>query len=230
MILIIRGHIRNSFETSELYNLIEEICNMYPDLKIFIHTWNIFANNTSWRRIVTNNKIVNEEIIYDYFGKLRNFIKHIIIDDDTNIQLIGNLNGKINNGIMPIIGWKRYWYGKYKIINYLYNKNIDENEIIINCRFDILNNSNNFNKNFLLNFIKKNISIKITKNIFMFNEEKNGIDNIYIGNIYTMYTLTSKFFYELDDFLSKHNDTIHQERLVYRMNLILFDQPIPLIE
>ena len=50
--------------------------------------------------------------------------ENIIIDDDATIQLIGNLNGNINNGPMPIIGWKNYWYGKYKIIEYkqIYNK------------------------------------------------------------------------------------------------------------
>ena len=54
MILVIRGHIRNSFETKELYNFIEELYNIYPDLKIFIHTWNIFANSVSWRNITVN--------------------------------------------------------------------------------------------------------------------------------------------------------------------------------
>ena len=57
MILIIRGHIRNSFETKNLYNLIKEIHIIFPGLKIFIHTWNIFANNISWRNININEQI-----------------------------------------------------------------------------------------------------------------------------------------------------------------------------
>jgi len=223
MILIIRGHIRKSFETKQLHNLVKELHIIFPDLKIFIHTWNIFANNISWRNININKECVNDKVIYDYFDDLGHLIKKIIIDDDTKIKLIGNLYGKINNGLMPIIGWKNYWYGKHKIIDYLYNMNIDENEMIVNCRFDVMSNSNNFDEAFIINFIINNSKTIFTKNIFLFNHETNGIDNIYIGNIKTMYKLISKFFYELDDILIKNNDTIHQERLVYRINNILFD-------
>ena len=76
----------------------------------------------------------------------------------------------------------------------------------------------------MLDFIKKNSKIKFTKNIFLFNDEDHlGIDNIYIGNIYTMYKLINTFFYKLDGILIKHNDTIHQEKIVYRINDKLFN-------
>jgi hypothetical protein len=223
MIIVIRGHIRNSFKTRELYNIVEKLYNIFPDLKIFIHTWNIFANNISWRTIDLNNDVVNEEIIYNYFDKLSSCIKHIIIDDDTNINLIGNLNGTINNGPMPIIGWKNYWYGKYKIIDYINNQFNYEEEMIVNLRFDLMCNSNYFNDELIFNFIKNNSQIKFTKNVFLFDHECFGIDNIYIGNIYTMYKLTHIFYSELDDILSKNTDTINQEKLVYRINSKLFD-------
>ena len=223
MILVIRGHIRNSFETKELYNFIEELYNIYPDLKIFIHTWNIFANNVSWRNITVNSAEVNDEIINKYFGKLSNCIQHIIIDNDKDIKLIGNLDGTINHGPMPIIGWKNYWCGKYKIIDYIYNQpQYCHDETVINMRFDLFSNSNNFDKNLIIDFIKKNNEIKFTKNEFLFDYEANGIDNIYIGNIATMYKLTNKFFYELDDILCKNNNTRNQERLVYRINTQIF--------
>ena len=223
MIIVIRGHVRNSFETNQLYNFIEEVHNIYPDLKIFIHTWNIFANNISWRNIDVNSAQVNEERINNYFGKLSNCIKHIIIDNDKDIKLIGNLVGTINNGPMPIIGWKNYWYGKYKIIDYIYNEEKYDEETVVNLRFDLFSNSNNFDKNLIIDFIKKNNEIKFTKNQFLFDYEANGIDNIYIGNINTMYKLTNKFFYELDDILCKNNNTRNQERLVYRINEQIFN-------
>ena len=223
MIIVIRGHVRNSFETNQLYNFIEEVHNIYPDLKIFIHTWNIFANNISWRNIDVNSAEVNNELIYKYFGKLSNCIKHIIIDNDKDIKLIGNLVGTINNGPMPIIGWKNYWYGKYKIIDYIYNQQQCDEETIVNLRFDLFSNSNNFDKNLIIDFIKKNNEIKFTKNQFLFDYEANGIDNIYIGNINTMYKLTNNFFYELDDILCKNNNTRNQERLVYRINEQIFN-------
>jgi hypothetical protein len=100
--------------------------------------------------------------------------------------------------------------------------------MIVNFRFDIFSNSNNFDKESIVDFIKNNSKIIFTKNNFLFNDEHhNGIDNIYIGNINTMYKLINKFFYELDDILIKHNDTIYQERLVYRINNILFDSTDP---
>ena len=96
--------------------------------------------------------------------------------------------------------------------------------MIVNCRFDVINNSNNFNEAQIINFIKNNSKIIFTKNIFLFNDEHhNGIDNIYIGNINTLYKLTNFFFYKLDDILIKNNDTINQERIVYRINNNLFD-------
>ena len=95
MIFVIRGHIRNSFETKKLYNLIKKLHSVIPDLKIFIHTWNMFANNVSWRKIYVDERIVTNETIYEYFDDLKDSIQHIIIGDDTKIQLCGNLTGKI---------------------------------------------------------------------------------------------------------------------------------------
>ena len=223
MILLIRGHIRNSFESNNLYNFVKKIYDITPDLQIFIHTWNIFANNVSWRTIEANNKIVTEDIIYNYFGNLKHLVQHIIIDDDSKIQLIGKLDGNINHSPMPLIGWKNYWYSKCKIINYIYDKNIDENEMIVNFRFDLNDNSNNFDENEMIEFVTKNNGMKFTKNKFMFDSEENGIDNIYIGNVNTMHKLCNYFFNELDDILTKNADVYHQERLVYRMNNNIFD-------
>lgn len=222
MILLIRGHIRNSFDSKNLYDFVKKIHESTPDLKIFIHTWNIFANNTSWRRIEPNNTHVTEDIIYNYFGNLKHLIQHIIIDDDSKIQLIGKLEGSMNHSPMPIIGWKNYWYGKYKIINYLYDEKTDENEMIVNFRFDLNENSNNFDENFLIDFIMKNLGTQFKKNKFMFDNEENGIDNIYIGNIETMYKLSHYFFNELDSILMKNTDVYHQEILVCRINNNIF--------
>ena len=215
VVLIIRGHIRESFETPDLFNFIKDL-SLKINLRIYIHTWSTFANNISWRDIKQNNNKVTQEIIYNYFGELKHLIDHIIIDDSDKIELIGNLKGTINNGPMPLIGWKNYWYGKYKIIKYI--KERLNGNVVVNLRFDVLNNSNNFDKDFLIDFIIKNVNNKFTKNTFIFDYENNGIDNIYIGNVKTMYDLTHTFFYNLDDILAKNNDTVNQEKLVYRIN------------
>lgn len=224
MILVLRGHIRTAFDTQDLYHFIAYLYDLFPNLKIYIHTWNIFSNGVSWRPIYVNNTDVTEEIIYNYFNQYKSCIKHIIIDDDKNIELCGNLVGNINNGPMPIMGWKNYWYGKHKIIEYIYNQNEYVNEMIINTRFDLLNNSNTFDRNQIIEFIKNHSESEFTKNVFLFDCEKEGNDNIYIGNINTMYKLSNEFHYNLDAILSVNNDTVFQERLVYRINKTMFDE------
>ena len=42
---------------------------------------------------------------------------------------------------------------------YLYNINTDENEMIINSRFDVMSNSNSFDQAFIVNFIKNIIDV-----------------------------------------------------------------------
>tara|TARA_B100001093_G_scaffold359095_1_gene343699 strand:+ start:816 stop:1490 length:675 start_codon:yes stop_codon:yes gene_type:complete len=224
MIFIIRGHIRDAFKVQHLYNLIKETYTIYPDLKIFIHTWNIFENNISWKIRRVNNTIVNEEVIKEYFGDLKHLIHHIIIDDDSKIELIGNLNGNIANAVAPILGWKNYWYGKHKIIDYIYNQeNINKNEIVVNCRFDISISSHSISNEIIINFLKKHLETIFTKNLFLDNNNNNlGIDNIYIGNVNTMYILIYKFYSDLDEIL-KLCKSRHQEQLVPIMNGILFD-------
>ena len=67
MIVVIRGHIRKAFLTEDLYNLIKEIYKIDPNIKIFIHTWNYFANGISWRESPSDFTLVNEDIIFNYF-------------------------------------------------------------------------------------------------------------------------------------------------------------------
>jgi hypothetical protein len=216
MILVLRGHIRDAFQTKYLKHLIKNIYEIDPQLQIYIHTWNVFSNNISWRRIESNNTRVSTNTIYNYFGELSPLIKYIMIDDDSKIQLIGNVSGKINDYKMPILGWKNYWYGKFQIINYLYLQNIQGT--IINMRFDIMvNKCNRLTNDQIIPFIRKNKNNEFTKNKFIYDEEHSGIDNIYMGNIHTMYKLTHRFYYHLDDILQTHHQNV-QENLVFIVN------------
>ena len=87
IILILRGHIRNSFNNQKLYVLVKKISEKY-NLSIYIHTWNIQQSNISWREVKQINNIITKKIINDYFKDLSLLIKHIIIDDDTNIKFV----------------------------------------------------------------------------------------------------------------------------------------------
>lgn len=219
-ILIIRGHIRNSFKTQQLYHFINKIYNLNPNLKIFIHTWNIFSNDLSWREINPNYNSVTEELIKAYFKNLSFLIEDIIIDDDSNIKLIGDLKGKVCAASKK--GWKNYWYGKFRMIEHIKNKNINEDTIIINTRFDILNNSFNLSETKLLELVTKSSGIKFTKNIFLQSSFYYGMDNFYVGNINTMYNLIYQFNYNLDEILNLHKNKIRgHEQLVYILNNLL---------
>lgn len=236
MILILRGHIRSAFDNNQLFNLIKAIYTIEKDLKIYIHTWNIFSSNLSWRYINQNNTIVTTQSIFDYFNELRHLIKMIIIDDDQEIKLKGKTDGVICDTLMPIKGWKNYWYGKYKIIYNMYTvynmcniyniynmfqpkRNIiGKNEMIINMRFDILNNSNSFNHSIILNFIRYNCKKIFTINKFLYESEFLGCDNIYVGNIDTMFKLARIFFYNLDIIMKNNMELKNQEFLVMRIN------------
>ena len=218
MIIIIRGHIRNSFENDNLYYLIKNIYQLDVNVSIYIHTWNIFSNNISWRKIDTNNNIVTNDIIYSYFKDLSKLIKKIIIDDDKDIQLIGNLSGTVCKSKMPLIGWKNYWYGKHKILNELNNKT----EMVINMRFDVLNNSHSMKPRKIIHCIQTNMGKQITKNVFLYDFIFCGIDNCYIGNVYTMRILTDYFYYFLDSILIKNKNVYHQEHLIHIINEELF--------
>jgi hypothetical protein len=216
MLLILRGHIRDSFNNSDLYNLIKsitQICN----LTIYIHTWNIFSNNLSWRKINFDNNVVNKDVIYDYFKDLKVYIKEIIIDDDSYIILQGSRYGYICNTLCKKLGWKRYLFSKYRIIKHIID-NVHDNKNIINMRFDIMCNSFSISASEIYSFINNNMDCSFYKNKFIFDSISPGIDNIYIGTVYTMYVLLNHFHYNLDKINDKYIKEIHQEFLLFYEN------------
>ena len=222
-ILFLRGHIRNSFSDNNLYLLVKGIYNIYENLEIVISTFNIVQNNISWRKIDSINVEVDETFINNYFKDLSHLIKIKIITDDSKINLIGNLTGNVANSKAPLIGWKNYWYSKFKGIEYINNNYKNKNIHVLNLRFDIFNNSNNIHKNYILKLLHENKNTIFKKNIFYKNYECPGIDNIYMGSIFTQYKLISKFYYKLDDILKKCDKKLrNQEFLVFRENKSLF--------
>ena len=116
------------------------------------------------------------------------------------------------------IGWKNYWYGKKTLIDYVYNQDISKDELVINCRFDVLMNSNNFTEDEIIRFIQDNLRSIFTKNVFIRNVECNGIDNIYLGNIKTLKKLSDIFYYNLDNIIKENSDVCNPEKLVFKIS------------
>jgi hypothetical protein len=224
MYIIIRGHIRNSFTTNDLYNLIKYLSEKYT-IKIYIHTWSIKQNNISWRPIENDFTEINIEYFQSYFQDLFKYIKKIIIDDDTNIKLYGNVDGKMVSTKTNILGWKRYIYGQHKITKYLYKKHKkhNKNKFLLNIRFDLFTNSYIFPYDEIINFINNNYINYHKKNIFLREGEYCGIDNIIIGTIKTNYKLISLIHYQLDDILIYYDNLEHPEFIISRVNNLIFN-------
>ena len=230
MIVILRGHIRQSFQNESLRNFMKYICLHYDNVEIYIHTWNIVQSGISWRDIEKIHFEVNEQTINLYFKDMNNFIKKIIIDDDTNIKLHGNIKELIPGTKAPIIGWKNYWYGKYQIMKYI-KENVKINDttenketrIVLNMRFDLFSNSHAFSSDKLFHFMNTYKKEEISENKFLKHDFFPGCDNFYLGNMDTMYKLIEHFHFHLDTIIKKHGSINYQEALVMIENALLFD-------
>jgi len=222
MIVILRGHIRNSFNDLQLYNFIKYLTQKYV-LDIYIHTWSIKQNNISWRIINNDFTEINKKYIKDYFKDLFKFVRKIIIEDEITINLLGNLNGKILSSKTSILGWKRYIYGQYKMLEYINDLIENKNDFVLNTRFDLFTNSYVFPFDEIIFFINNNYKKSFTKNLFLRNGEYCGIDNIILGNISTNFLLFSYLNFNLDKIiLDENQNLIHPEFIISRVNNKLF--------
>jgi len=215
MILILRGHIRTSFTDDRLYKFIKGLSELYTDLKLYIHTWSVLQSKISWRPLVENLVPVTESLILNYFKDLAPRIQKIIIDNDEKIQLIGATEGIIRRTQAPLIGWKRYWYGKYQIAKYL-KETADPTESVINTRFDIFHLPHySLEESNLFSFLQKNP--KPTKNKFIRDGCFAGMDNFYIGTVDSQFRLAERFHHQLDYILEFHKNIFidYQEYYVY---------------
>jgi hypothetical protein len=219
LIIMLRGHIRQSFDSDSLYQFIKTLMEIY-DVRIYIHTWNILQSNISWREIEKDDTNVTPKKIRDYFKDCP--IHYIKIDNDQEIKLIGNLSGTVTNkSPMPLVGWKNMWYGMYSNISKI-KKDINNSSIpIVNLRFDLFdifkNKFNYISVDMAVQFIEDNY-IKNEKNKFIYETVRAGIDNIIIGNINTMYQLIYHFHHHLDDIIIRYKNIVSQEFIVFLEN------------
>ena len=209
--VILRGHIRDSFQKRNLYDYLHELTKTYS-INIYLHTWNIYQSSLSWRELDTDSNVVNEEVICNYFKDLP--LVKIIIDDDKFVNLTGNVEGVVSRTLCPVRAWKYMWYGKQKIFEYVM-KHSDNSINTLNLRFDLFSN-NTTNKHFRKSEINEFPSkIKSSNKIhFLVSELRPGIDNIYGGNIKLCYKLANYFLHNLDSISADYNNHIHQEYLV----------------
>jgi len=224
VVVLLRGHIRETFKTKRLFDFLKELCDRY-NVRIYVHTWNVYSTNLSWRKI--ENIIVNVSIldIRTYLSGLNCEIKSIEIDDDSKINLIGDTTGNIFSTLLPKLAWKRMWYGINKLTEII-NISEDPGTLIINTRFDLFNNSCSQDKtDKLIRLIDDNLGIELTENKFLYKSDNLiGVDNYYVGSSSTMYRLSDNFHTNLDDINSRYIDIYFQEVTVFYENNVLFTE------
>lgn len=215
MIILIRGHIRNGFDTDELYNCLHRLHSINP-ITIYIHTWDIKQNSISWRPIADDSTVITHEIIHAYFRDLAPLIKHIRIDPDRSLPLIGEIDGCVTSSHIPKIGWKSMWAGIHTMLQHI-SAEQKPSELIVNTRFDLFTNSNNFPQDLLVRFYSIATLVANappSKLWFLSSTPFNGCDNFYIGTLERMTTLANIFYTELDRINEENYTIINPERLV----------------
>ena len=210
MKVLLRGHIRNSFDNDDLYNLCKTIQGQFG-IELYIQTWDIFANTCSWRTVQLNAKKVTNETVFAYFRDLQHCIKLLIIDKEEDVQLNGTTLGCVSIGPMPIIGWKYMIFSMYHIICEV-RKSVSPDENVLFTRFDILNNSNNKNVdqicNYITNFKNTELPLMFAGGVY---DLHHGCENLMIGKIKVFYKLLENMWNCTDDVLLRHPSSYHQE-------------------
>jgi hypothetical protein len=217
--LVLRGHIRSSFENNKLYMFVKSLCNMY-DVDIYIHAWHIIQNSISYRRMKQINTSVTTGTILEYFQDIP--IKRIIIENDLKIKLIGNISGNICNTNVPTIGWKNMWYGIHSAIEQVPN---DVYSTVILTRFDYFNLVDVLHTSIPDSLQTVQNSLQSDKILFAIHSESVGVDNFYCGNILLMKQLIREFHTNLEEICLKYKDIRTQEKLVWYVYHDIIDKP-----
>ena len=193
----IRGHLRGGLADKRLLNYIE-ILSQKHTVDLFLHSWSESEAKSSYRALDQSKRFaVTPDHLKDYFRGCN--IKKIIIDDDTRMQLHGNVEGVLPGGLCPLIAWKRMWAGKFALMSHVLKYEGDYDRAI-NTRYDIFTTQVCYTpiKNLLkLTEETGELCIKYPKYYRLLK----GVDNYYVGSVKTLHSISSDFHHNLDDIL-----------------------------
>ncbi|AGE50054.1 hypothetical protein ATCVCanal1_071R [Acanthocystis turfacea Chlorella virus Canal-1] len=207
----IRGHVRDSFSTNKLYEFLKRLTQMY-DTEFYIHTWDVQQVSMSWRPMKDDPTPITEKTIKTYFRDLEKNIKIIFIENDSEARLSGNIEGKLASTRTPKLGWKRYVYGQFRIIEHLYLVSKDENDFLLNMRFDLFSNSYIFKMEEIVRFVvKSRARMNLRENVFMRDGMYCGVDNIIAGTIKSNYELLEILHDAVDELAGANPDIKNPE-------------------
>ena len=185
MCLVLRGHVRTALQTPALRELVASLgalCFAFTrtDLHVFVHTWNVTSSGLSWRTIPKDLSPVTTDTIHEYLHAPHVYVHTVLIEDDAQCELHGNVEGIIPNTRAPLLGWKRYLYGNFQAVSSVTRaiSSAKDNPskggslrgtvgslgdqvhpplppFVINTRFDVLHNSNSLSYDTIVTFVTK---------------------------------------------------------------------------
>jgi hypothetical protein len=224
--LLIRGHVRSSFNDERLITLVRSFAQKY-ELSIFLHTWNVVQNRLSWRHMEDIPNEVSEKVVRSYFQELDPLVKMVIIDDDKKIKLQGNTKGNIGRTPCPVLAWKNMYYGKLRLIEAV-SELADASEVAVQTRFDLL--SNNFSPKIdeVVDFLDSNYESVRNGDVeerirFLRMHCFLGMDNIYMASVSNMQIFIRHMYFDMDRILRIHENTIHQEHISFHERKAAFE-------
>lgn len=214
--LVLRGHIRSSFDDGRLKSFVDRICEEF-DVGIYVQTWSIVQNGLSWRALEVVDDAVTEERVRGYLGGDR--IRSIRILDESEITHHGNTEGKIGRTPCPVLAWKNMYYGKF-----IASKSVLDRErpdsVNIQMRFDVLSNPFSPSERELLDYFVRDFNLfdgsdREERIRFMIMHCFLGMDNVYMATAEDMHRFISYMYYDMDRILKFHNRTRNQEHLAF---------------
>jgi hypothetical protein len=235
MNLILRGHIRNSFENSDLHDLMLSIVAKVPDIKVYVHSWNVVQSPMSWRGMEENRNKVTPEIISDYLGIGQN-LRRVVVEDDGEVVVPGRVAGTVATTPCPIKGYKLMFYGMMRGSE-LVLEDSDPEELVVQTRFDVLSNWIRTPPERIVEFLdakpeegepirflirpgENGVERELRLNRWRrYGPEYEphwtaGVDNIFMATVKNMNRLLTHMYRRFDEVEAKHKRVRHQEWLL----------------
>lgn len=214
--IVLRGHIRSSFEDDRLRSLLSDMAERF-ETRIYAHTWNIVQNSLSWRGLNEVRRDVDQGMVSKYLSGCG--VRSVAVDDDSQISHVGSVEGNIGRTRCPVLGWKNMYWGKLAAMRAVCDVE-PHDSITLQMRFDILSNPFSPSRVEILDFLERDYGVIekgpgderlrfLKMHCFM------GVDNIYMARAIDMLRFTSYMYYDMDRILHIHRGTINQEHIAF---------------
>lgn len=214
--VVLRGHVRSSFEDDGLRWLLSDISESFS-ARIYAHTWSFVQNSLSWRGLENICREVDAGMVLNYLSGFD--VRSVAVDDDSAIPHVGNVEGNIGRTRCPVLGWKNMYWGKLAAMKVLTDVEPPDSTTL-QMRFDVLSNPFSPKRQEVLDFVSREYDTIRSgagdeRIRFLRMHCFVGVDNIYMARALDMLRFNSYMYYEMDRILHVHRGTIHQEHIAF---------------